>query len=100
MSIAAQSLGGGSAKKSHTCPNPVLLSDPGNIFGRLDPQYRNPDLDEIPQQISVVAGDFDHLAIAPDAEAFDHCPAIVMRVPQPAFGVRREIRVLAEDVLR
>ena len=56
-------------------------------------------LNEILQQVTVIARDFDHKALAAKAKALNHFVAVILGVLQPGIGIGREIRVVAEDIL-
>jgi hypothetical protein len=52
------------------------------------------------QQISVVAGDFDHKRIGPEPEALGGLIDERFRVLDPAVGIRRVVGVFGESLLR
>ena len=52
--------------------DPLRLGDPGHVGRRLDAQHGDAPLDEILQQIAVVAGDLDHPALLRPGRAIDH----------------------------
>ena len=62
------------------------------------PRDRDAARDEVTEQVAVVAGDLDD-ARRSEPEPVDHRLDEAARVLHPAVGVRREVGVLAEDVL-
>jgi hypothetical protein len=76
-----------------------LLCHLGDVGGRLDAQRRDAALDDVPQQVAVVARDLHDQAVGAEAEALDRHLDVAARVLDPRVGVRREVRVLGEDVV-
>ena len=72
----------------------------GHVCGRLDAEAGYAVLDEVAQEIAVIAGEFDHEAPVVQTEARNHLFGIVPRVRQPGVRVRGEIGVLGENLLR
>ena len=56
-------------------------------------------MDQVLQEVPVVAGDFDNEMMSREAELVDHLVDVAPAVIQPAIGVGREVRVVAEDFL-
>src|SRR5579862_2179871 len=77
--------------------NSLVYRHLSHIDGRLDPQTRNVFLDEILQQITVVAGQFNHEAGRVIAETLHHLIYIVAGMLQPTVGIRGEVGVFSED---
>ena len=50
---------------------PLLRGGLGDVARRLDAQRRDAQLDEVLEQVAVVAGELDDEAVAPEAEAVD-----------------------------
>ena len=80
--------------------NPARRRRGGHIGGRLDPEAPDPALDEILEQVAVVAGNLDDLAGAVQVQPRHDRRDVVSRVGQPRVGVRREVGVVAEDLFR
>ena len=78
-------------------PFPGRLRDVGR---GLDPQRGYAALDDVLEQVAVVAGQLDHLAVLPQPEALDHGGHVVARVGDPGIRIGREVCVLGEDRLR
>ena len=79
--------------------DPPLLGRRRHVGGRLDAQHRDAPLHEVLEEVAVVAGQLDHQAVRSEAEALGGHPHVRLGVPQPAVGVRGEVRVVAEDDL-
>src|SRR5262249_58417238 len=77
---------------------PLLDGDAGHVRRRLDPERGNPPGHEMLEEITVVAGDLDHLVPRTDTEALDHILGVDTGVLDPAVRVRREVGVIAEDL--
>ncbi len=63
------------------------------------PSTGTPRSSKYRKEVAVVARDLDDLARRVEAEALDHLVDVVACVLDPAVGVRREVRVVAEDLL-
>ena len=63
------------------------------------PSDRDPALDEVAQQVAVVARDLDHAAAGIEAQPLDHRVGEPSGVLDPGVGEGREVRVLAEDLV-
>ena len=72
----------------------------GDVRGGLDAERRNAALDDVLQQVAVVARQLHHEAVRVEPEALHRHLHVVARVRDPGVGVRREVGVLAEDVAR
>ena len=72
----------------------------GDVRCGLDPERRYAPLDDVLEQIAVVAGKLHHLAVRAEPEALDHRLHVVARVSDPGIRVGREVCVLREDLLR
>ena len=57
-------------------------------------------LPEVAEQVAVVAGDLHHPVLRPQPEALDHRLGVAPGVLDPARRDRREVGVVAEDLLR
>ena len=87
------------AEELHDRVDPSLLRHRGHVGGGLDAERRDAALDNVLQQIAVVAGELHHEAVGTQSEALDRHLHILARVVDPGVRVRREVRVLGEDVL-
>ena len=79
--------------------NASIDGHPRDVSRRLDAEHRDPLRDEVLQEVTVIAADFDDLAPGVEPQACHHPLRVGLGVPQPAVGVRREIGIVAEDVL-
>src|SRR5262245_15829908 len=88
------------AKERNLSRYAPLLCTLGHVSRRLDSQHRHSAPREILQQVTVIAGDLDDLALPGNGEKRNHLSHIGLGVPQPRIRERREIGVVAEYVLR
>ena len=88
------------AEEPHDRRDAELARRLGDVRGRLDAERRDAALDEVLQQVAVVARDLDDQAVGAEAEALDRHRRRSACVRDPGVGVRREVGVLGEDVLR
>ena len=87
------------AEESDERVDPEILRDLGDVGGGLDAERRDAALDDVLQQVAVVAGDLHHEAVPVEAEALDRHLDVAARVLDPGVRVRGEVGVLREDVL-
>src|SRR5205085_11126259 len=80
--------------------NPPLARDLGDVRGRLDPEHRDPALDEVLEEVAVVAGDLDHVRALAEFEAGGRHLRVPPAVLEPAARIGREVGVVGEDRLR
>ena len=85
--IGCQDLGGFGAEEPDQGRDALLLGDFGDVRRRLDAEDRYALGLEVLQQIAVVAGDLDDLAMGAEAEPRDHLVGIALGVAEPAVGV-------------
>ncbi len=86
--------------KKHTSRRNALLDrDLGDVCGRLDAEHRNAPRDEVLQQVTVVARDLHYPAVHIEPKPIAHLVDVAARVFDPARRVRREVRVLGEDLV-
>jgi hypothetical protein len=78
----------------------LLQRDLGHVGRRLDPEHGHAALVEVLQQVAVVGGELHDVAGVIQLEALDHLLDVAAAVVQPRGRVRREVGVVAEDVLR
>ena len=78
----------------------TLARGGSDIHRRLDAEARYAPCDRVLEQITVVAGDFDHEGSATESEAFRGVVDERLRVLHPGVGVRGEVCVLGECVFR
>src|SRR6266851_544939 len=71
-----------------------------DVGGRLDPEHRHAGLLVELQQVAVIAGQLDDEAVAPEPAGLDDAPGALLGVTQHRLGERREIEVVAEQLLR
>ena len=62
------------------------------------PEHRHAALLEVLEEVAVVARDLDDLARGVETEALDHLLRIRTCMAEPALGVGREVRVVAEHL--
>ena len=74
------------AEELHTRRHADLFGGLGHVCGRLDAETGDAALDEIAQEVAVIAGKLDHEALIVQPEARNHLFGIVARVGEP--GVR------------
>jgi hypothetical protein len=67
---------------------------------RIDPQYRHASLDEVLEEVPVVASHLDHQARPAEGEPLDDHVDIGPGMRKPAVGIGRQVRVLGEDPIR
>ena len=77
----------------------LLDGDLGDVLGRLDAEDRYAVGLEVLQEIAVVAGNLHHLGRRGQPEPRHHAVGVLPAVLQPGVGERREVGVVAEDVL-
>ena len=88
-----------STPKNSTSVGIALLDgDLGDVGGRLDAEHGHAALDEVLQQVAVVAGDLDDLAERVRARTARSSLGVALGVLEPARRVRREVRVVGEDL--
>ena len=63
-----------------------------------DAEHRNAKLEEVLQEVPVVARDFDHLRLVAEAESIDDQVDVPSRVIEPRIRKGREIGVLTKDL--
>ena len=80
--------------------DPPLAGDRRDVGRGLDPERGDAALDQMLEQVAVVARQLHHLAVRPEPEALDHRVHVVARVCDPGVRIRREVGVLREDLLR
>src|SRR6267378_905757 len=80
--------------------NPSAFSCLGEVLRRLYPEDRDPCLAEKLQQVAVVACDLDDQGIASQPEARNGHFGVLATMSQPALGVRGEVGVFLEYLLR
>ncbi len=66
----------------------------------LDAEARDPLRDDVLQEVAVVGGDLDDVALRPEPEALRHVVHVAPRVLDPRVRVGREVGVVREDVVR
>ena len=66
---------------------------------RVDAEHRHALLDEVAQQVAVVAGELDDEAVAPEAPFLDQPQRVLARVAQQPVGERREVEVVVDEEL-
>ena len=71
----------------------------GDVRRRLDPEHRNAALEEVLEEVAVVARDLDHAGALVEAEPCAHLIGVAARVIDPARRIRRKVRVVGEDLL-
>ena len=67
----------------------------GDVGRRLDAERRDAALDDVLQQVAVVAGDLDHEGVSAEAEALDRRLDVPPGVRDPGVRVGGEVGVLA-----
>ena len=72
----------------------------GDVQRRLDPQHGDALREEVLQEIPVVRRELDDEAVRAEREPLAHLVDVLPRVLDPRVRVRREVRVLAEDLFR
>ena len=80
--------------------DPPPPGDFRDVRSRLDPKRRYAPLDEMLEQVAVVAGQLHHLAVRAQPEALDHRLHVIAGVGDPGIRIGGEVRVLREDLLR
>ncbi len=70
----------------------------GDVRCRLDAEARDAGLDEVLEEVAVVAGELDDHRVGAEAEPLGDHVDIVRGVLQPRRGERREVGVLLEDL--
>ena len=88
------------AEELDACRDAAFNRRRRDVRGRLDPEHGDAALDEVLEQVAVVARDLDDLAVGAEAEPLRHIADVGTGVLEPAPRERREVRVVAEDVLR
>ena len=78
---------------------PLATRRLGDVGGRLDAERPDAAGDGVLQEVAVVARDLDDERVRPEAEPLDRQVDVVACVTDPRVGVRREVGVVAEDVL-
>jgi hypothetical protein len=90
-------------EEGHQGVDALLLRGPRAVRRRIDPEHRDPLLEEELEEVAVVAGDLRHQASGIEPEAPDHLLRVAPRVGEPGIGVGGEVGVVAgpeEDVGR
>ena len=87
------------AEEFHHGPDALSDGGLGDVAGRLDPEHRDAGRREMLEQVAVVARDLGHQAVGGKPELGRHLAGVPLSVRDPRIGVRREVRVLGEDVL-
>ena len=82
-------------KNSDDVGMPALAGDLGDVACGLDAQHRDAARDDVLQQVAVVAGDLEHAAPRPSAEALDRRRRRSARRAPPTSREGGEVRVLA-----
>ena len=86
-------------KNSTSVGIPFCSATLRDVGGGLDAEHGDPALVEVLQQVAVVGGELDHVAVGPELEALDHLLDVAAGVLEPGRRVRREVRVVGEDPL-
>src|SRR5207248_11018002 len=87
------------AKEFDYCWNSFFDGDLGNISSVFYSEDSDAFFHKVLQKIAVVARDFDNGTPLVEAKSLHHLIAIAFRMGQPTIRVRREVRVIAEDVV-
>ena len=87
-------------EKCRHCRYSALAGGGSDIHRRLDAETRYARGDHMLEQVAVVACDLDDERIGSQPEGFSGVVDETLRVLHPAVGVRREVCVLGERVLR
>jgi len=82
------------------CRHADLLGRSGHRIRRIDAEHGYAPVDEVLQQVAVVAGEFHHETVRAEPEPPDRHVGVAPRVRQPLVGVGREIDVVAEQLFR
>ena len=85
-------------KNSTVVGTPSRTRRLGDVGRRLDPQHRHPTRYEILKEIAVVGSQLDHMTALVDTEPAHHLLDIAPAVLEPTARVRREVRVVREDM--
>ena len=70
-----------------------------HVARRLDSQHRDPLRQEVLEEVAVVRGELDDEAVRPEREPLRDLIDVAPGVVDPRVRVRREVRVLREDLL-
>src|SRR5258708_9367657 len=97
--LSAQCPRGSLTEEVDTRRNSSVAGYQGHVSRRLYAQDGNPAVNEVLQQIPVITCDFDDFALGADPEALDHRANICLCVIEPRFAVRREVGIVAENIL-
>ena len=87
------------AEELHHRPDALGDGGLGDVAGWLNAEHRDTCRDEVLQQVAVVARDLGDEAVGSQAKRGGHLIRVPLGVGDPRVGVRREVRVLGEDVL-
>ena len=99
MAHVAQLAGAFTAKEHHLHGDAQLAAFLGHVGGGLHAQHGHALGQEPAQQVAVVGGDLDHLAVGAQLEALGHVVGIALAVVQHGLHVGREVGVVREDGL-
>ena len=77
-----------------------LASGGTDIHRRLDAQARYARSDHVLEQVTVIAGDFDHERFGAESKPSRGVVHEPLRVLYPAVGVGREVGVVRESIFR
>jgi hypothetical protein len=72
----------------------------GDVGCRLDPEHGDAVGDEVPEEIAVVARDFEHERLRAELKPPPREAGEAGGVVEPGLGVRREVRIVGEDLRR
>ena len=81
------------AKELHQRRDAPLFGGTGNVRRRVDAEDRDPPLDKVLQQISVIAAELNDPARGPQAEPLGHRFDVAPRVIEPGVRIGGEIGV-------
>ena len=88
------------AEERDPCRDVALASRRRDVLGRIDAEDPDPELDEMLEEIAVVASHLHDATARSEAEAFGGHQRVLVRVLYERIGVRRVVRVLGKDLLR
>jgi len=84
-------------EEQHLHRDAQLAPGGSDVGRRLDAEHRHALRQEPAQQIAVVRGDLDDLAVRAELEALGHLVGVEPAVIQHRLDIRREVRILGED---
>jgi hypothetical protein len=86
------------AEEFDDCLDALFASDCGDVGSRLDAEARDVGFDEVLEEVTVVAGDFDDVAVGVQREIADVTFGCFAEVPDQGVGDRGKIDVFGEKL--